>query len=419
MSRRQPASPVALDSSSRLLWPGREDAFALADAEPRGTLHPALPREVGNVFIEGDNLDALKLLEASFGPAVKAIYIDPPYNTGSPLLYRDRFRHDDGGDRHAGWLSMMLPRLVVARRLLRLDGLLLVSIDDHEHHRLRLLLDELFGEEQFLGTFVWQAKRGGGSDNAGLVQDHEYVLCYARDRNRVKLGRAPVEPDPLDRCDERGPWRRGRELNKWGASSRREDRPTMYFAVPGPSGEPVFPIRNDGSEGRWRFGRQKLLAIIARGDAEFVPRGDGTFIVYEKIRGDAPRQKPFRTWLDDVGSTAEGSREVRDLFGGRRVFDFAKPVRLLRRLVALAAPAPGDLVLDFFAGSGTTAHAVLDQSREDGIDRRFICIQSAEEVRPGSVAMQAGFRTIAQICRERIRRVQGDAEVHHCTLRTS
>lgn len=178
----------------------------------------------------------------------------------------------------------------------------------------------------------------------------------------------------------------------------------MYFPIVGPQGEHVYPIRNDGDEGCWRWGTTRMHAVVARGDAEFEPRGDGTYVVYEKIRSTDPRAKPYRTWLTDVGTTAQGSTEVKALFDGRKVFDFPKPVALLKHLIRVGASGSDDIILDFFAGSGTTAHATLEANLEDGLDRRYICVELPMPTPEGSEARTMGLETISQLCRERIRR---------------
>lgn len=416
-----------------LFWPGKREARRLAGIPSKGTLVPVpgegiAEQNTRNIFIEGENLEVLKILQKSYAARVKMIYIDPPYNTGNDTVYRDNYvepveeymrrvgslseqghwltsntRSD--GRFHSNWLSMMYPRLIVCKRVLRDDGLIFISIDDNEAHHLRMLMNDVFGEENFIGLFVWQSKKGGGSDKAGVVNDQEYVICYSKSVELGGVSRISLDAQPLDKSDEKGAYRLGRELNKWGSGSRREDRPTMYFPIPGPNGEDVFPVRNDGSEGRWRWGKEKMLAIAIRGDLEFVPRPDGTYIVYEKIRSEDPRLKPFRTWLTDVGTTADGSKIVRDLFDGKKVYDFPKPVQLIDRLVQIGAEGEDDIVLDFFAGSCTTAHALLEANRAAGGTRRFICVQMPEPTPPDSEAKKIGLRTIADIGKERIRRV--------------
>jgi adenine-specific DNA-methyltransferase len=416
-----------------LTWPGKRAARRLASQPSAGALRPAPGEGVNeettrHVFIEGDNMEVLKLLQKSYAGRVKMIYIDPPYNTGSDFVYRDDYRqpleeylHATGqmdeagrvlttntksaGRYHTNWLNMMYPRLRLARQLLQDEGVIFVSIDDHELHNLWQLLNEIFGEEGLVGILVWQSKRGGGSDKAGIVTDHEYIVCFQKNGEAIALARIAVESEELDRVDDKGPYRRGRELNKWGSNSRREDRPTMYFAIPGPDGEEVFPIRNDGTEGRWRWGRKKMLDIVERSDVDFVQRPDGTYIVYEKIRLTDPRSKPYRTWLLDVGTTADGSKAVKNLFDGKKVYDFPKPVELVKRLIEMGTINDDDIVMDFFAGSCTAAQAVLEWNQENEVNIRFICVQWPEPTAPSSEARKYNFATIADIGKERIRRI--------------
>lgn len=417
-----------------LSWPGKRAARRLASQPSSGALKPAPGEGVNeatthNLFIEGDNLEVLKLLQKSYAGRVKMIYIDPPYNTGNDFVYKDNYRQSldeylrmtgqtdeagqvlttnpkAGGRFHSSWLNMMYPRLRLARNLLGNEGTIFVSIDDNEVHHLRQLMDEIFGEENFVGIFVWQSKKGGGSDNSGVVTDQEYILCFQKNYSAGGLSKLAIEAEALDRLDSKGPYRRGRELNKWGSNSRREDRPTMYFAIPGPNGIDVFPIRNDGMEGCWRWGKKKMFDIVQRGDVEFVQRPNGTYIVHEKIRSSDPRAKPYRTWLADVGATADGSKEVKDLFNGKKIYDFPKPVELIKHLIKIGVMNNDDIVLDFFAGSCTTAQGVLEFVRENNeLDIRFICIQLPEFPSSTSEAYKYGFTTIAEIGKERIRRV--------------
>jgi adenine-specific DNA-methyltransferase len=410
-------------------WAGKRDAIRLLQVPSRATLIPARGESLDfdttqNLFIEGDNLEVLKLLYKPYFGRVKMIYIDPPYNTGNDFVYPDNFADpldtylqltgqkdsegnlltsnpETGGRYHSAWLSMMYPRLFLARQLLREDGVIFVSIDEHEVHDLRLLMSEVFGEENFIGEFVWQSKKGGGGDVSTAVVDHEYVMCFAKDLfGEDALARITVEAEPLDLHDEKGPYRRGRELNKWGSGSSRDDRPTMFFPIPGPNREDVYPIRNDGTEGRWRWGKKKMLEISERGDVEFVKRSNSTFIVYEKIRSTDPRLKPYRTWMDNVGTTADGSKTLKELFEGQKIYDFPKPVSLLKHLLSIGSPGDDDdFILDFFAGSCTTAQAVLELNREDGGNRSFIMVQLPEPTG------NKQFPTIAEIGKERIRRV--------------
>jgi len=422
-----------------LNWAGKSDAFKVLQVPTTATLKP-LPDEsinfatTENIFIEGENLEVLKVLQKSYYNKIKCIEIDPPYNTGNDsFIYPDSFKESkeeyqkrigekdsegflmkegmfrknskDSGHYHSNWLSMMYPRLFLAKNLLKDDGVIFVHIDDNEVHNLRLIMNEIFGEENFIAEFVWQSKKGGGSDNSGAVTDHEYVLCFCKDFNESPLSKISIESEELDKEDAKGKYRRGRELNKWGSNSRREDRPTMYFPIKGPLGEEVFPIRNDGMEGCWRWGKPKMEKVVADDDAEFISRNDGTYIVYEKIRSTDPRLKPYRTWLKDVDTTADGSKEIKELFEGKKVFSFPKPIGLSKTLLRIGLQSDDDIVLDFFGGSGTIGQTVLELNKEDEGNRKFILVQIPELCDEDSEASKAGYKTIAEISKERIRRV--------------
>ncbi len=330
-----------------------------------------LDAQLDGLLVESENFQALNLLQERYREQVKCIYIDPPYNTGGDgFLYKDSYQH-------SSWMTMMEGRVRASREVLSDNGVIFASIDEHELHNLRILFGSLFEEENFVGDFVWQSKKGGGGDVGTVVTDHEYIPCFRKTNDPYALSKLPVEAEQLDLTDEKGKYRRGRELNKWGAGSRREDRPTMYFPIPGPDGEDVYPFRNDGAEGRWRWGKKRMLEIVKHGDVDFVKRSNGTYIAYEKIRSADPRLKPYRTWLTDVKTTADGSKTVREIFGGK-AYDFPKPVELLKHLISIGINDNEQLVFDFFAGSGTTGHAVIDLNREDGGDRRYVLVEMGE-----------------------------------------
>ncbi len=425
-----------------LSWAGKGEAVRNAQAVSTATLKPVPEKSVRfhatrNLLIAGDNLEVLKTLQKSYYGRVKMIYIDPPYNTGNEFIYADNFRdgrqeylRDSGqvgsggirlttnpetdGRYHSRWLNMMYPRLFLARQLLRDDGLIFVSIDDHEAAHLRLLMNEIFGEENFIAQFVWQSKKGGGSDVSHVVTDHQYVIAYARNLESVAVAKQAVAAEPLDLADAKGPYRKGRELNKWGSGSRREDRPTMYFPIPGPNGEDVYPIRSDGTAGRWRYGKAAMLDFVQQGDVLYERREDGTYIVYEKIRKTDPRRKPFRSWLAEAGSNAEGTETCKALFDGKSPFDFPKPLSLIQHLLQIGTrPDTDDIVMDFFAGSGTTAHAVLAQNQADGGNRMFILVQLPEPTG------NAEFPTIADITRERVQRAMAQIGVDAAAAQTN
>lgn len=432
---RQELNPDIVEGSKeryRLEWPGKREAIVTANLPTTKTLRPVPEESVNfdtteNLYLEGDNLEVLKLLQESYLGKVKMIYIDPPYNTGNDFVYKDNFTQnsdefkadsgqtDEQGNRlvanpetsgryHSDWLTMLYPRLKLARNLLTEDGVIFISIDDNEVHNLRKICDEVFGEVNFVAPFLWQSKKGGGSDSNTVVNDHEYVLCYSRNLSLVKISQIEISAEPLDQIDENGKYRRGRELNKWGSNSRRVDRPTMWFPIAGPFNEEVFPIKNDGTEGCWRFGKQKMFEFAEEGNIEFVKRDNGTYIAYEKIRSEENRSKPYRTWVTDVNATSEGSMAVRDIFDGSNIFSFPKPSSLIRLLVDFGTIGSYDVILDFFSGSATTADAVMQLNAEYCSNRKFIMVQLPEKTDEKSEAYKAGYTNICEIGKERIRR---------------
>jgi len=410
-------------------WPGKREAQLTANAPIAKTLRPNRNESIRfdltkNLFIEGDNLDALKLLQETYLNKVKLIYIDPPYNTGNDFVYDDDFSEDtqtffrrslqvdaDGnrlllntdssGRYHSAWLTMLYPRLKIARNLLRSDGVIFISINDIEVPNVRKLCDELFGSENFLGQIIWHSKKGGGGGVQTLVTEHEYIVAYAKSDPDDAVGKLQVEALPLDLADEQGPYRKSRELNKWGAGSAREDRPTMYFPIPGPNGEDVYPIRNDGTEGRWRLGKRAMLKIVNEKNALYEKRDDGSFIVYEKIRSADVRFKSYRTILSDAGSAAEGTARLKELFDGKSPFDYPKPVQLLHKLFDIGAVDDGDIVLDFYAGSGTTGDAVMDYATKSECSLSFILVQLPQPI-------DGPYATISAVAKERLRRAGND-----------
>ena len=437
---------------------GKDYANLIASIDTTTVIEPDLEhnekpenKDSENIYISGDNLDALKHLLKSYAGKVKCIYIDPPYNTGSDgFVYNDKFRftaeelekklsidEDEakrildltsrGSSTHSAWLMFMSPRLQLARELLSKDGVIFISIDDNEQANLKLLCDYVFGEENFVAQFVWISKTGGGSDNNEVVADHEYVLCYSKSAGAENaISKILLEAEKLDKKDEYGSYRIGRELNKWGANSRREDRPTMFFAIPGPNGEEVYPIRNDNTEGCWRWGKKAMFEAVNKHNVEFARRENGTYIVYEKIRTTDPRTKPYRTFLKDCGTTAEGTKQIKALFG-TKVFDYPKPIELVRNILDMGSE-DGDIIVDFFGGSSTTAQAVMELNNKEEALRNYILIQMPEVPKEDSEAYKAGYRTIDEIGQERIKRAAakikaenplfaGDLGFKHYTLR--
>lgn len=365
-----------------------------------------------NLIIQGDNLLALKALLPKYQGKVKCIYIDPPYNTGKEgWVYNDAVSSpeikswlgktvgEDDLTRHEKWACMITPRIKLLRDLLSDSGLIFISIDDNEIHHLRMLLNEIFDEENFVATMVRQGLKGGTGPTNEIRKTHDYVLVYAKDKESSDLAGIELDSEPLDQTDEKGPFRKGRELNKWGAGSRREDSPTMWFPVKGPNNEDVYPIRNDGSEGRWRWGKTKLSKAVADGDVLFEKRENGTYIVYEKIREENPRRKSFSTL---ELTNADGTEDIKKLFEGKTPFDYPKPVDLVKFVIQLCANEDGDVVLDSFAGSGTTGQATMELSSDDGVTRRYILIQLPEEIKKDSAAYTMGYRFVHEVTRDRI-----------------
>lgn len=416
----------------QLTWPGKKEAIVRANTPIDKTLRPVKEdslnwEETENLYIEGDNLEVLKLLQESYLNKIKCIYIDPPYNTGKDFIYKDNFTQDkdeyleesgqvdEDGNRlfqnteyngrfHSDWLTMMYPRLKLARNLLAEDGVIFISIDDNEVHNLRKICDEIFGERNFVAMLVREAIKGGSVSKYVRVV-HDNILIYSKNISKVKFGGIEVEGIELNLEDEKGKYAKGRELNKWGAGSRREDAPGMWYPIPGPNGEKVYPIRNDGSEGRWRLGKKKLLKLINDGDVIFEKRSNGTYIVYEKIRDSSPRIKQFTTLFKDKYVNAKGTTEIKKLFESERaIFDYSKPVELISDLLIMCNSGNTDIILDFFSGSATTAHAVMQLNAEDGGNRKYIMVQLPEPCDEKSEAYKAGYKDIAKIGKERIRR---------------
>jgi adenine-specific DNA-methyltransferase len=434
----------------QLDWPGKRAAALAANAPIAKTLRPVREESVDfdttrNLFIEGDNLDALRLLQESYLGKVKLIYIDPPYNTGNDFIYADDFAEsvdqflarsgqiDSDGTRlvanpnsngrfHSDWLSMMYSRLKLARTLLTDDGLLVVSIDDNEQARLGQMLDELFGASGKIAQVVIQANKGG-RDYLPLAQTHEYLLIYAR-TDGLGIFDLPRDMSALPLSDVRGPYE-ARELRNRNPKFDRGNRPNLFYPfyvnprltdVNGyaaisltPSSEydiEVLPRNSQGIDGCWRWGREKGQNAIVSGDptaSDVVARQvrSGSWNVYEKHRPETQKAKTI--WDETEVRTEAGTREVRALFGSA-VFDHPKPVDLLKKILKISTTSES-VVLDFFAGSAAMAHAVLDQNRDDDGRRQFIMVQLPEVCDAASEAAKAGFATLAEVAKERIRRV--------------
>ena len=383
-----------------------------------------------NVYISGDNLDALKHLVKSYSGKVKCIYIDPPYNTGSDgFVYNDKFKFTAeeleeklsiseeqaqrifamttrGAASHAAWLTFMMPRLQYAKDLLSDDGVIFISIDDNEQANLKLLCDYVFGEECFIGNIVRPTGQTTGQDSGGLGSSFDYMLAYSKNADFELNGLELTEKDKLrfQDQDDVGFYAYD-QLRKTGSNDKREDRPNMYYGIENPDGEILYPIAAAGYESCWRVEKKTYDNLVKEGFILWKKskREDGEiWWPYVKYYLDGRTKRPSPLWADLEGNK-KAAREVRDLFDGVKVFDYPKPVDLLER-VAQIATAPDSIIVDFFGGSSTTAHAVMQKNSEDGGNRKYILVQLQEECKPDSEAAKAGYKTIDQIGMERIKR---------------
>ena len=416
----------------QMTWPDKSKAKVLASSRITATLRPDKEKSVDfdtteNLYIEGDNLDVLKLLRETYLGKIKMIYIDPPYNTGNDFVYEDDFamsseeyaevsgQYDEQGNRlvpntesngrfHTDWMNMMYPRLKVARDLLADDGVVFISIDDNELDNLKKICDEIFGHNNFLANIIWEKADSPRMDAKSFSTKHDYILLYAKYNadNIIKKDKAVDIPEHYDKVDEQGNRYYLKPLRYMGNADAREDRPNLYYPITAPNGEQVYPIRSDGSDGRWRWSKEKLKANLAR--LEFV-KGRNGWSVYTKIYADTESETPIETiWYNrDVGSNRTAMALVKKIFEGEKPFSTPKPIELLKRMVEII-DCKDSIILDFFSGSATTAHAVMQLNAEDGGNRKFIMVQLSEKCDEKSEAYKAGYKTICDIGEERIRR---------------
>jgi len=383
-----------------------------------------------NIYISGDNLDALKHMLQSYEKSVKCIYIDPPYNTGSDdFAYTDDFKLTPeilqeklsltkeqaervldlttrNSSSHSAWLMFMYPRLILARGLLKEDGIIFISIDDNEQANLKLLCDEVFGEENFVGNFIWRKKEGGGQTKEAFVIEHEYILVYSRQKNFTWIEQIEKRnKSEFNKKDQSGIFKTTK-LAKWGNSARKEDRESMYFPLLAPDKKKIYPIAPDGNPGRWRVGKERMNEIITN-KLLYWEEKNGKWIPYEKeYFNDQDKILKERSILYDIGNTGDGTDELTDLFGRKDLFANPKPVELVECFINHTSISD-DVILDFFSGSATTAHAVMQMNVKDEADgkegkRKYILVQLPEVVKSNSEAEKAGFKTICDIGMARI-----------------
>lgn len=407
----------------RLDWPGKREAQLTANAPIAKTLRPARDESVDfdttkNLFIEGDNLDALKLLQETYLNKVKMIYIDPPYNTGEDFVFKDDYAEDttsylrrsnqvdDEGNRlvdnaetngrfHSDWLNMMYPRLKLARNLLRDDGVIFISVDDNEQANVKRLCDEVFGEKNLLGVILWKKKNNG--NNVGSIPSvHDYIIAFTRsDKDKAVLG-FPLDNSFIERTysnpdnDPKG---------DWTTSDLSANHKGPYFAIKNPStNEVFFPPK-----GRyWVFNENEVKKRIAEGRIIFGKNGKSAPVQKNYLVDRASMRTKADSWWDNKGRNSDATREISMLFSPK-FFDHPKPVNLIKNLLNISTTNE-DIILDFFAGSGTTAHSMMQLNAEDGGKRRCISIQLPELTDEKSGAYKFGYKTIAEISKERIRR---------------
>jgi adenine-specific DNA-methyltransferase len=338
---------------------------------------------------------------------IRCIYIDPPYNTGNrDFVYNDRFVDKTHRFRHSLWLEFMYRRLVLARELLADDGVIFVSIDDNELFRLGMLMDRVFGESNFVAQFIWRKVDSPNDNKVAVTPDHEYLMCFAQNWDALKLlqKEAPEIVEAYGQVAEDGRRYRDRLLKKNGRNSLRRDRPTMFFPITGPDGIAVYPIHDNGDEARWAMGESGVQDHIKNGTLVWKQREKLGRIVWEPYTREFAPESPTRPWPSiwtDLTTMRQAKAFLRDVFQTSDLFNTPKPVELIERVLRVVGDKSA-IVLDFFAGSGTTAHAVAKLNAEDGGSRRFILVSSTEATE------DAPDKNLCRdVCAERVRRVLG------------
>lgn len=440
----------------QMTWPDKSKAKVLANSRITSTLRPDKEKSVDfdntqNLYIEGDNLDVLKLLRETYLGKVKMIYIDPPYNTGNDFVYNDDFsqfadeymetsgQYDEDGNRlvknlesngrfHTDWLNMIYPRLKVAKDLLSDDGVIFISIDDNEVENLKKVCNEIFGGANYEAEITYVRKTSGKQDSSNFAKSTEYILIYTKNGSwdcKTLIAGEQVT-DRYNKLDKDGRKYRETDLRKTGNSDRREDRPLMFYpfyynsqlddlqvcmerdeVLLDKGYIEIYPIKPDGSEGRWRWGFASSQENIAFLQAKEMPKYKGKYTIYEidyiDKNGDVRTVKEHTFWDRKEFNSDNAMLEFKALGFSNQLFPFPKSTALIKHMVYLSNFTDG-IILDFFSGSATTAHAVMQLNAEDGGNRKFIMVQLPEECDEKSEAYKAGYKTICEIGEERIRR---------------
>ena len=431
---KQMLSPDVVDGDERyeFTWVGKKAAIVEANKPIRKTLRPCVEESKNwdtteNLYIEGDNLEVLKLLQESYLGKVKMIYIDPPYNTGNDFIYADDFMRsqekeneqmgmydeddnrlfkntDTNGRFHSDWCSMIYSRLMLARNLLTDDGVILISIDDFEQDHLRTLCDEVFGRSNYIDTLIWKKRYGGGSKEKFFVSLHEYVLVYCKDINNIGELFIPLTNESAERYyskkDEKFEIRGGYRTHPLEAGKAMDARPNLVYPIPAPDGTQIWPKR------QWLWGKERTYEALKNNELEISNGKDGWVVSskqYLKDENGSIRPAKMLSIIDDI-YTQHGTNEMIRIFGNAKIFPYPKPSEFIKKLVSVITNTDQDVILDFFSGSASTAHAVMQLNAEDGGHRKFIMVQLPEKCDKASEAYKAGYKNICEIGKERIRR---------------
>lgn len=408
-------------------WPDKRKARALVNQEVTSTLRPCREESVNfdtteNLYIEGDNLEVLKLLQETYLGKIKMIYIDPPYNTGHDFVYEDDFsqntdeytansgQYDSQGNRlventesngrfHTDWLNMIYPRLRLAKDLLSEDGVIFISIDENEEANLKTVCNEIFGEQNFVGNVIWERAFSPKNDAKYFSDSHDYILVFAKSIVHFDIGLLPRTAETDSRYtnpdnDPRGAWTSGDLTVKTYSAA-------YDYPITTPSGRVVYP----SSGSCWRVSKERLQELIADNRIYFGKDGNNVPRLKRFLSEIQDGMTPTTIWkYQDVGHNQEGRQEVKKLFDGKGYFDGPKPLRLMDRILRIANTEKDSIILDFFSGSASTAHAVMKLNSEDGGHRRFVMVQLSEQTDKEKEAYKDGYTNICEIGKERIRR---------------
>ena len=431
-------------------WPDKKKSVLLANAPINKTLRPVREDETvptgadsegkpycssgsvnfdttENLYIEGDNLEVLKLLQETYLGKIKMIYIDPPYNTGNDFVYEDDFaqstdeylansgQYDEDGNRmvqntesngrfHTDWLNMIYPRLKLAKDLLTDDGMVLISIDDCEQDNLRRLCDEVFGRRNFVDTLIWKKRYGGGAKEKYFVSLHEYVLVYCRNIDSLNELFVPLSDESAERYyskrDSKYVTRGGYRTHPLEAGKAMDARPNLIYPIPAPDGTMIMPKK------QWLWSKERVMEALKNDDIEIVMGKDGWVVSskqYLREEDGSIRPAKMLSIIDDV-YTQHGTNEMIQIMGNAKIFQYPKPSAFIKKLVSVVTESKDEYVMDFFSGSAATAHAVMQLNAEDKGHRKFIMVQLPEVTDEKSEAYKAGYKTICEIGKERIRR---------------